>query len=139
MVNYNCGMPPKNTIKIIQGDTFQRTFTIRLTGGDKLPDAVIGGIYFTCAKLGIIGDDKRKELIPKVDPKNPTRVMPGFYMLSFTSDETSGFTKCSATYDITIEFKKIDPSSGTPKVVKTLRYQYPIEVLPKTNYVYDNK
>lgn len=135
MVNYNCGIKSKGTITIIQGDTFQRTFVIRMTGGDKLlpkeqgNGGVIEELYFTCAKLGI---DHYK--IPvKLDSNN--KEMRGYYKLTFDSDYTNTFPKCNTTYDITLNFGRV----GSSDVIKTIRYEYPLEVLPKINRVDYNK
>lgn len=123
--NFNYGTnAPKNAFRIIQGDTFQRTMTIRLTGGDKLDGSVITRVMFSCDKLDI----HDREIPPKTDLAG--KVMPGLYRLSFTSDETASFEKGSFTYDITIEFGKVGSA-----VIKTVRYQYPLEILPKNNWV----
>lgn len=135
MINYNCGIKSKGSIRIIKGDTFQRTFTVRMKGGDKLLPKEIGNggvieeLYFTCAKLGI--DHYR---IPvKLDPNG--KVMKGYYKLTFTSQETSEFPVCNTTYDITLNFGVV----GSNNVIKTIRYEYPLEILPKTNRVDYNK
>ena len=123
--NYNYGVSPKGTFRIIQGDTFQKTLVVRLTGGDKLDGTVISKIYFTCDKLGI----HNKEVEPKKDLEG--NEIKGNYKLTFTDTDTKKFPKCNTTYDITILFGK----GGSADVVKTVRYQYPLEVLPKTNYI----
>ena len=60
--SYNYEYLPKGTFRIIQGDTFQRTIVVRLTGGDKLE--CIKHIYFSCDRLNI-----SKDLPIKIDPK----------------------------------------------------------------------
>ena len=124
--NYNYGTLPKGTFRIIQGDTFQRTLSVRLRGGDKLE--CIKNIYFTCDRLNI-----SMSLPIKVDSKGIE--MKGYYTLLLPATETAKFDQCSTTYDITIDFGVV----GQDVVVKTLRYQYPLEVLPKTNEVYQLK
>lgn len=122
-INYNYGTLPKGTYRIIQGDTFQRTLCIRNIGGDKLE--CIKNIYFSCDRLNI-----SMPLPIKLDP-NTGKEMKGYYTLLLTSEDTKNFTPCSTTYDITIDFGV----AGSDVVVKTLRYQYPLEVLLKNNIV----
>lgn len=123
--NYNYGISPKGTYRIIIGDSFQKTIVIRTTGGDKLDDTIISKVYFSCDRLNI----HDKEIVPKTDLEgNPVK---GNYKLIFTKDVTSHFTPCSTTYDITIVFGQ----GGTGDIVKTVRYQYPLEVLEKKNWV----
>lgn len=122
---YNYGISPSGTYKIIQGDTFQKTLVIRLTGGDRLDGTVVKAVYFTCDKLNI--HDKLIE--PKLDPEGKQEN--GKYKLIFSSKDTEKFPKGSTTYDITILFGKGQDND----IVKTVRYQYPLEVLPKINNV----
>lgn len=127
--NYNYGISPKGSYKIIQGDSFQKTLVIRLTGGDRLDGTVISKIYFTCDRLGI----HNKEIVPKVDLEG--NQVKGAYKLIFADTDTKKFPVCNTTYDITILFGQ----GSTSNIVKTVRYQYPLEVLPKTNYVNYNE
>ena len=127
--NYNYGISPKGMFRIIQGDTFQKTLVVRLTGGDKLDGTVITKMYFTCDKLGI----HNKEIEPKLDLEG--KQIKGIYKLIFTDVETKSFPKCNTTYDITILFGE----GSTTNIVKTVRYQFPLEVLPKTNYINYNE
>lgn len=121
--NYNYGTLPKGTYTIIQGDTFQRTLCIRNIGGDKLE--CIKNVYFSCDMLNI------SKVLPVKEDPNTGKQMKGYYTLLLTSEDTGKFQKCSTTYDITIDFGVV----GSDVVVKTVRYQYPLEVLPKINVV----
>ena len=122
-INYNYGTVPKGTYKIIQGDTFQRTLCIRQRGGDKLE--CIKNVYFSCDYLNI------SMVLPiKVNP-NTGKEEIGYYTLLLPADVTAKFPKCSTSYDITIDFGVV----GSDTVIKTLRYQYPLEVLQKNNVV----
>lgn len=127
--NYNYGISPKGSYKIIKGDSFQKTLIIRLTGGDRLDGTVISKIYFTCDRLEIYN----KEIVPKVDLEG--NQVKGAYKLIFAATDTKKFPVCNTTYDITILFGQ----GSTSNIVKTVRYQYPLEVLPKTNYVNYNE
>ena len=139
MINYNCGIKSKGTITIIQGDTFQRTFVIRMTGGDKLlfkepgDGGVIQELWFSCAKLP--EPYNHIQIDPKVDPKDPTKIMKGYFKLTIPSDATAKFLKCSTTYDITLNFGKKGNRDEEPDIIKTIRYEYPLEVLPKINEI----
>lgn len=125
--NYNYGTSsPKGNYKIIQGDTFQRTITIRNIGGDKLE--CIKNVYFTCGRLPQLN----RELPVKRDAHD--KEMKGYYVLLIPSSETEDLEVCNTTYDITINFGIV----GSDEVVKTVRYQYPLEILRKNNPVIIN-
>lgn len=98
-------------ISIIQGDNYEKKLYFT-----NIDINLIDSVFFSCKVLNL------SKKLAKIDT--------GYFLLSFTQEETANYVPLTGNYDITVVF--------TDNKKKTVLYNSFIEILPKTNTVQED-